>query len=265
MAMEFLGPTMDIHSGGVDLTFPHHENEIAQSEAATGKQFARYWLHSEYLLMDSQKMSKSLGNFFTLRDLLAKGYKPSTLRYLLAAVPYGRQLNFTEESLQQAASSVERLRNFDARLRTEKFPEGRSSMTARAAEAEQEFEKGLEDDLNTAQALAAIFDLVRDANTAIDQGEFRQLDVPAVEHALERFDLIFAVLADNDAEKLRELGMGGGAGELSDVEIEQLIAERQAARQRKDFAEADRIRQQLGDRGILLEDSRDGRIRWKRK
>src|SRR5580704_5288351 len=165
MAMKFLGETIDIHTGGVDLAFPHHENEIAESEAATGKPFAHYWLHAEHLLVDFEKMSKSLGNFYTLRDLLAKGNKPATLRFLLASVPYRRQLNFTQESLQQAASSVDRLRNFSARLRSGKFPAGSSSMSERAVKALQQFEHGLEDDLNTAQALAAIFDLVREANT----------------------------------------------------------------------------------------------------
>src|SRR6202161_3422505 len=159
MAMKYLGDTLDIHTGGVDLTFPHHENEIAQSEAATGKPFVRYWMHAEHLLVDSEKMSKSLGNFFTLRELLAKGYKPSTLRFLLASVPYRRQLNFSDDSLKQATSSVERLRNFAARLEKGKFPVGDSASSEGAARAEKAFEAALEDDLNTAQALAAIFDL----------------------------------------------------------------------------------------------------------
>ena len=181
MAMKYLGETLDIHTGGVDLVFPHHENEIAQSEAATGKPFVRYWLHAEFLLVDFEKMSKSLGNFYTLRELLAQGNKPSSLRFLLASVPYRRQLNFTEDGLRQAASSVERLRNFVARVRNGKFPAGASAMAERAAQApQQEFEQGLEDDLNTAQALAAIFDLVREANTAMDRGEFRQGDAAPV-------------------------------------------------------------------------------------
>ena len=135
MAMKYLGETLDIHTGGVDLVFPHHENEIAQSEAATGKPFVRYWLHAEHLLVDSEKMSKSLGNFYTLRDLLEKGNKPSSLRFLLASVPYRRQLNFTQDGLQQAASSVERLRNFAARLRNGKFPAAPPAMSERAASA----------------------------------------------------------------------------------------------------------------------------------
>jgi len=264
MAMKYLGDTLDIHTGGVDLVFPHHENEIAQSEAATGKPFVRYWLHAEHLLMDSEKMSKSKGNFLTLRELLAAGIKPSSLRFLLASVPYRRQLNFTEESLQQAASSVERLRTFVVRLRAAKFPEGQSGATERAEYARTEFEKGLEDDLNTAQALAAVFDLVREANTAMDRGEFRQGDVASVLRTLETFDAIFSVLAGDDAEKLRALGVETSAG-LSDADVEALVAERQAARKRRDFAASDRLRQQLADHGILLEDTREGGIRWKRK
>jgi cysteinyl-tRNA synthetase len=266
MAMKYLGETMDIHSGGVDLTFPHHENEIAESEAATGKPFARFWLHAEHLLVDQEKMSKSMGNFATLRELFAHGHKPSSVRFLLASVPYRRQLNFMPESLQGAASSVERLRTFAARIRSGKFPEGASpEMASRAAKALEEFDRGLADDLNTAQALAAIFDLVRDVNTAMDRGEFRQGDAAPVLAALESFDAIFAVLRDDDGEKLRALGLAPDSPPPSDAEIEALVAERQAARKRRDFAASDRIRDRLADRGVILEDSRDGEVRWKRK
>jgi len=266
MALKYLGDTLDIHSGGVDLTFPHHENEIAESEAATGKTFVRYWLHAEHLLVDHEKMSKSLGNFATLRELFSHGNKPSSVRFLLASVPYRRQLNFSPESLQGAASSVERLRNFVSRLRAGKFSEGSSPAIAeRAAKAKEEFDRGLADDLNTAQALAAIFDLVRDANTAIDRGEFRQGDAAPVLDVMETFDAIFAVLRDDDAEKLRALGISTSASTLTDAEVEALVAERQAARKRRDFAASDRLRDQLAERGIILEDSRDGGVRWKRK
>ena len=178
MAMKYLGETLDIHTGGIDLAFPHHENEIAQSEAATGKTFARYWMHAEHLLVEGEKMSKSLGNFYTLRDLFAKGYKPSALRFALASVPYRKQLNFTFDGLQQAAWSVERLRNFADRLVTGKFPAGSSKeMMARIAQAAKDFDAGLSDDLNTARGLAAAFDLVRDVNIAIDKGAFYSGDV----------------------------------------------------------------------------------------
>ncbi len=266
MAMKYLGETLDIHTGGVDLTFPHHENEIAQSEAATGKPFVRYWLHAEHLIIESEKMSKSRGNFYTLRDLFAQGHRPSALRFLLASVPYRRQLNFTTEGLQQAASSVERLRNFVTRLKTEKFPAGQSAaMAGRAGQAERDFREGLADDLNVAVALAAIFDLVRDVNISSDRGEFRQGDVAAVLAAMEKFDSIFALLADDDAAKLRAIGFDAGQAVLTDAEIEALVAEREAARKRRDYQLADRLRQQLADRGILLEDTRDGGVRWKRK
>jgi len=267
MAMKYLGETIDIHTGGVDLAFPHHENEIAQSEAATGKPFARFWLHAEHLIVEGEKMSKSLGNFFTLRDLFAKGYKPSTIRFLLASVPYRRQFNFTFDSLQQAASSVERLRNFVYRLQNEKFPAGQSpEMAARIQQSEDDFHHGLEDDLNTAQALAAVFDLVRDVNTAIDQKKFHAGDAPRALIAMTIFDAIFAVLPDDDAEKLRALGLAAPeAAQIADAEIESLVAERQAARKRRDFAAADGIRAQLDERGIILEDTKDGTVRWKRK
>jgi cysteinyl-tRNA synthetase len=266
MAMKYLGETLDIHTGGIDLAFPHHENEIAQSEAATGKPFARYWLHAEHLLVEGEKMSKSLGNFFTLRDLFAKGYKPSALRFALASVPYRKQLNFTFDGLQQATSSGERLRNFADRLKLGKFPAGKQEgMAARIAKAADEFDVGLSDDLNTARALAAVFDLVREANTAMDKGEFRQGDVSAVQEFLVTFDKVFAVLEDNDGEKLRVLGYGAEKGGPHDAEIDRLVAERNAAKKKRDFTTADRIRKELADRGILIEDAKDGSVRWKRK
>jgi cysteinyl-tRNA synthetase len=266
MAMKYLGETLDIHTGGIDLAFPHHENEIAQSEGATGKHFVKYWLHSEHLLVEGEKMSKSLGNFYTLRDLFAKGYKPSALRFALASVPYRRQLNFTFDGLQQAASSVERLRNFADRLAQGKFPAGaHKSMAARIAEAAEEFDAGLSDDLNSARALGAMFELVREANIAMDKGEFGAADVPAAQKFLQTFDQIFAVLENNDAQKLQHLGYGKQDSGAGDAEIEKLVAERQVARQTRDFASADRIRKELEKRGIILEDSRDGSVRWKRK
>src|SRR5271166_2339219 len=266
MAMKYLGETIDIHTGGIDLAFPHHENEIAQSEAATGKPFVRYWLHAEHLLVEGEKMSKSLGNFFTLRDLFSKGYKPSALRFALASVPYRRQLNFTFDGLQQATSSVERLRNFAARLKNERFPTGNQpGMAERIAKAADDFDAGLSDGLNTAQALAAMYDFVREANIAMDKGEFQQSDVAPAEEFLANFDKVFAIVEDSDADKLKNLGFDTGVDAPGDDEIENLVAERQRARQRRDFAESDRLRKLLSERGIILEDTKDGNVRWKRK
>src|SRR5262250_1778319 len=231
MAMKFLGETLDIHTGGIDLAFPHHENEIAQSEGATGKPFSRYWLHAEHLLVEGEKMSKSLGNFYTLRDLFAKGHKPSSLRFALASVPYRRQLNFTFDGLRQAASSVERLRTFADRLKQGRFPAGSNpAMAERITKAANDFDSGLSDDLNTAVALAAIFDFVREANIAMDKGEFKQAEVAAAQDFLVKFDQVFAVIQDDDAAKLKALGFGPGEADLSDAEVEKLIAERNAAR-----------------------------------
>src|SRR5579883_2532483 len=215
MAMKYLGETLDVHSGGIDLAFPHHENEIAQSEAATGKPFVRMWLHAEHHIINGQKMSKSLGNFYTLRDLFAKGYKPSTIRFLLLSVPYRRQLNFTEDGLVQAKNSVERLRNFVARLKTEQFAAGSNpEIEKRIEKAEAEFDAGLADDVNTARALAAVFDLVRDVNAAMDRREFLQQDAPRAVAAMEKFDSVLALLIDDDDEKLRRLGIASSKPQM---------------------------------------------------
>ena len=266
MAMKYLGETLDIHTGGVDLTFPHHENEIAESEAATGRPFANMWMHAEHLIVDGEKMSKSLGNFFTLRDLFKKGQKPSTVRYLLLSVPYRRQLNFTGDSLQQAEASVARLRNFVSRLKTERFASGSNPrMEKLANQAEMDFDSGLADDLNTAFSLAAIFDLVREVNTAMDRGEFLQQDAPRIVAAMEKFDAILAVLLDDDAEKLAKVGFVPQQPRMPAEQIEILIEQRNAAKKRRDFKKSDEIRQHLADSGIILEDSKDGSVRWKYK
>ncbi|MGI8741251.1 MAG: cysteine--tRNA ligase [Bryobacteraceae bacterium] len=254
MAMKYLGETLDIHAGGVDLIFPHHENEIAQSEAITGKPFARFWLHCEFLNIDSQKMSKSIGNIHTLRELLEMGYAPEAVRYLLISVPYRKKLNFTMEGLKAAATSIERLRNFRLRLETDKFPEGSNPMMVeRTGQALERFDQSLDDDLNTAEALAAVFEFVRDANTAMDAGEFRAGDAPAALRLLERFDSVVDVLRPSE----KQLGM-------ADAEIEARVQERNQAKKAKDFKRADEIRQQLLEAGIILEDTKEG-IRWKRK
>jgi cysteinyl-tRNA synthetase len=266
MAMKYLGETIDIHTGGVDLMFPHHENEIAESEAATGKPFVRTWMHAEHLLVDGEKMSKSLGNFYTLRDLFSRGFKPSTIRFLLLSVPYRRQFNFTMEGLKQASSSVDRMRNLVTRLRTEKFPAGQNpEIENRTTVALEDFEKGLEDDLNTSVALAAVFDLLREVNTSIDRGQFHQGDVAGILAATVKFDAILALLGTDDDEKLRHLGFGGQGAEMSEEAIAELIEARETARKRRDFKKADEVRQQLAEGGIIVEDIRGGGVRWKRK
>ncbi len=266
MALKYLGPTLDIHTGGVDLVFPHHENEIAQSEAATGQPFVRYWLHAEHLLVNGEKMSKSLGNFYTLRDLFARGYRPSAIRFLLASVPYRHPLNFTFEGLQQATSALERLRNFRWRLEHERLPEsGDASWQDQIGRIEAAFDDALADDLNTARALAVLFDFVRDANTAMDRGQFPRSAAGPARDFLTRADAVFAVLEDRDAEVLEAMRYAVAPRILSEAEIEEKIQQRQQARRRRDFATADRIRQELAEHGIILEDLKDGTVRWKRK
>jgi cysteinyl-tRNA synthetase len=276
MSMKYLGDSFDLHAGGEDLTFPHHENEIAQSESLTGKVFARHWMHVRFLLVEGEKMSKSAGNFYTLRDLLVKGHKPSAIRFLLTSVPYRKQLNFTFAGLEQAAHSVERLRTFQSRMRMAQLPAGTNPAAQEAAtKAKQEMRAGLEDDLNTARASAAIFDMVREANTLADRGELREGDKAPLLEALEQFDKIFAVLKDDDAAKIKaamEWARAHGlvkdsdaaAEAISDDEVSRRVEERNAAKKARDFAKADAIRKQLADAGIILEDSKDG-TRWKRK
>jgi len=282
MSMEYLGETFDIHAGGEDLIFPHHENEIAQSEAKTGKLFARFWVHARFLLVEGEKMAKSAGNFYTPRDLILMGHKPSSIRFLLMSVPYRKQLNFTFDGLTQAANSVERLRNFKLRLESSQFPEGNSEAIAgMAAKASTEMTAALNDDLNTARALGAMFDLVRDINAAADAGQVRKGDIPALLKALQQFDEIFAVLKDDDAVKVRNTvewakreGLAdkispataelAKAATLSDADIEKLVAEHSEARKARDFARSDAIRRQLAENGVVLENTKDG-VRWRRK
>jgi cysteinyl-tRNA synthetase len=279
MSMQELGETFDLHAGGEDLIFPHHENEIAQSEALTGKMFARFWFHARFLLVEGEKMSKSAGNFFTLRDLALKGYKPSSIRLLLASVPYRHQLNFTFDGLKQMASNVDKLRNFQLRLTTSQFPSGSSHSTL-ARETAERMTAALEDDLNTAQAQAAIFEMARKANVMIDGGQIKQHDVAPLLEALQKFDDIFAVLRDDDAPKMQgilgwakaegrekdvsqELLRAGAQG-LSDPDVERKIAEMKAARQARNFQLSDAIRDELTTAGLLVEITRDG-VRWRRK
>jgi cysteinyl-tRNA synthetase len=266
MAMRYLGSTLDIHAGGIDLVFPHHENEIAQSESITGRPFARFWLHSEHLQIESQKMSKSLGNFYTLRDLLKMGHQPETIRYLLASVPYRKKLNFTFDGLKAAARSIERLRDFELRLATTKFAPGRNEeLSERSREAIRRFEESMDDDLNTAEALAAVFEYVRTVNTSIDEGEFPEENRWEAAKVLETFDRVFDVL--KRSETLPPLnGDGATAQETSftDRQVEALIEERTQAKKSKNFQRSDEIRKELAEASVIVEDTKDG-VRWKRK
>jgi cysteinyl-tRNA synthetase len=282
MSMQKLGESFDLHAGGEDLIFPHHENEIAQSESLTGKPFAHFWFHARFLLVEGEKMSKSLGNFFTLRDLVLKGHKPSSIRYLLASVPYRNQLNFTFDGLKQAAVSVERLRNFSSRLTAGNFPTGTSKgMQTLASETVDRMRAALEDDLNTAQAQGAIFEMVRSANAAFDTGEIKKDDVAPLLAALGKFDEIFAVLNDDDGPKMKQVfdwaqteGRDTDVSEnlrdtiqssqLSDADIEKKIDAMKAARTARDFKASDAIRTELTAAGIIIEQTKDG-IRWRRK
>jgi cysteinyl-tRNA synthetase len=278
MATRYLGESFDLHAGGEDLIFPHHENEIAQSESASGKTFARHWMHVRFLLVEGRKMSKSEGNFYTLRDLLLKGHRASAIRFLLISVPYRHQLNFTFDGLAQSTSEVERLRTFAQRMRGS-FREGHDEDLARlTAEALTAYDAAMSNDLNTAEARGAIFDLVRAGNTAADGGTLRADNAREILAVLERFDAVFAVLEDRDAEITRgalewaerEGRIGEASAELvamlslSDAAIDALVAERTQAKKTRNFARADSVRNELLEKGILLEDTRDG-VRWKRK
>jgi cysteinyl-tRNA synthetase len=257
MALRLLGqPPIDIHAGGIDLIFPHHENEIAQAEGATSKPFARFWVHVEYLLVNDQKMSKSLDNTYTLPDIVARGHRPSAVRYLLLSAHYRKQLNFTWESLGQAEEALRRLSDFLARLDRVTAEGSHPDVVARVEDGRTAFADALRDDLNTAGALGAIFELVRAVNSAIDAGQVGRSDVPVIRQAFEEFDRVLGVLSLRRAEDTRPPVPVG--------DIERLIEERHAARRRRDFPAADRIRDELAARGVLLEDSA-GVTRWKRK
>jgi len=252
MSMKYLGETFDIHAGGMDLQFPHHENEIAQSEGATGKLFAKYWLHSEFLKIDDVTMSKSKGNFFTFRDLRDQGYSPLAIRYLLLSVPYRKQLNFTFEGLQGAESTIERLQNFRRLVRDAKTEAGSdATVVALVDGALNEFEASMDDDFNTANALAAMHNLVREINTVLSNDGLKADDRTAVLAAIEKFDSVLGIFGEEKEEML-------------DADIDALIAERQTARQRRNFKRSDEIRDLLAEKGIILEDTKDG-VRWKRK
>ncbi len=252
MSMKYLGETFDIHAGGIDLVFPHHENEIAQSEGATGKQFVRYWIHFEHLKVEGETMSKSKGNYYTFRDIAAKGYSPAAIRYFLLSVPYNKQLNFTFDALAGAEKTIAGLRDFRARLTEAKTEPGMNdALHAASLRALQEFEEGMDDDLNTSVALAVIHNLSREVNTALARKQVKEDNKRELLELLARIDTVLNIFGDEQREML-------------DSEIQSLIDERQEARRRRDFGRADEVRDELANRGIVLEDTKDG-VRWKRK
>jgi cysteinyl-tRNA synthetase len=256
MAMKNLGETLDLHCGAVDLIFPHHENEIAQSEGVTSKPFARFWVHAEHLLVENEKMSKSKGNFYTLRDLLDKGYSALAIRYLLLSVQYRKQLNFTFAGLEEKQRSLDRIKEFLFRLRNATLPAGTTpEIQDVVGEARSHFEEGLDDDLNTAQALSAVFDLIRACNTALDRGQVREGDRTDILNWFSEVDDRLAIIPPQDESLPRN---------DEDDEIEALVAQRNDARRNRDFAASDQIRKKLLDRGVLIEDTREG-TKWRRK
>ena len=256
MSMDLLGETFDIHTGAVDLIFPHHENEIAQSEGATGQPFVRYWVHGEHLNIDQQKMSKSLGNIYTVAEIEEMHYSPLALRYALLSVPHRTKLNFTTQSLDDAKQALSRIESFLLRL-----DEVARSGPRDAAHADEggdaligkllgEFQEAMDDDLNTAGALGALFTFIRDGNTAIDAGRISSGDAEGMRAALRKIDPVLDIFPDLE--------------QSIDAEVESLIAQRQAARKARNFAESDRIRDLLLSKGIVLEDTPGG-VRWRRK
>ena len=284
MAMKYLGNSFDLHAGGEDLMFPHHENEIAQSEAATHQPFARHWFHVRFLLVEGKKMSKSEGNFFTLRDLLLKGYRASAIRFLLLSVPYRHQLNFTFDGLTESTNAVDRLRTFNTRIKEGNWPDTPPTddkLTNLIRKGDTDFTAALANDLNTAEARAAVFDVLRAVNTAADHSRLTRTDAEETLALLNKFDSIFAVLEDRDADLTRSALAWAeseghmdqvsadvlekfGSSSFSDADIDALVAERTKAKQQRNFGRADAIRKELLEKGILLEDSKDG-VRWKRQ
>jgi cysteinyl-tRNA synthetase len=253
MAMKHLGSTLDIHCGAVDNIFPHHDNEIAQSEAVTGKPFVRFWIHGEHLLVEGEKMAKSKGNFYTLRDLIERGHDPLAIRFELLRVPYRKQLNFTMDGLSGAQRSLERVKDFLFRLKSARLDNGSEpELTSAVQSARSQFEDALDDDLNTAQALAAIFDLIRIGNVALAENRVREDDRRAILDFFQTVDDRLAIVPSVE---------GSVQG---DEAIEAKIAQRNEARRNRDFALSDKIRNELLDMGVLIEDTKEG-TRWRRK
>ena len=259
MGMRYLGETFDIHSGGVDNIFPHHENEIAQSESATGKEFVRHWLHADHLIVDGEKMSKSLGNQYTLPELLERGFDPRAIRYLYLSVHYRKKLNFTFQSLADAEGALRRIDEMWFRLEhVKESKEIESALEEQAYGLDREFKAALADDLNTSAALGALFVFIKQVNVTIEEGRLASGDRQRVREVLGRVDRVLGVLDPEEWER------DGTAGALSDQEIENLVVERTGAREERDFARADEIRDRLTEAGIVVEDTADG-ARWKRQ
>jgi cysteinyl-tRNA synthetase len=250
MSMKYLGETFDIHCGGIDNMFPHHENEIAQSEAATGKKFVNYWLHNEHLLVEGKKMAKKLGNFYTLRDLLAKGYDPIAIRYLLLSSHYRAQFNFTFEALDAAGAAVERLRNFVRRLQCAQGEGSGGKVAELLREVQRGFGEAMDDDLNVSVALAVLFDFVREVNVLLDSGVVSTSEADEVVEVMERFDNVLDVVGKVEVE------------EALPKEAAELLARREEARKAKDWATADALRAQLNELGVIVEDTSQG-VRWR--
>ena len=247
MSMKYLGETFDIHGGGVDLIFPHHQNEIAQAEGATGKMFVKYWVHNEWLLVEGQKMSKSLGNFYTLRDILDKGYHPLAVRYLLMSTHYRQQLNFTFKGLEAARNSLQRIWDFMKKL-DEVTGKGDAKLVDKLiSKAKKDFDASLDDDLEISKALAAVFDFIKEINIAMDK--LNKDDAAKIKEFMAGLDKVLGFIVVKE-EKISE-------------DIQKLVDEREAARKAKDFKKADEIRDKLKEQGIVLEDTPQG-VRWKK-
>ena len=260
MALRLLGEgPIDIHGGGIDLIFPHHENEIAQAEGATGRQFSRFWVHVEFLNLDHEKMSKSLGNVYNVQDILDKGFRASALRYLLISVHYRKQLTFSFDILGQADAAVTRISDFLARVERVKGGNAHEEIAARIANARAEFRARIASDLNVPGALGVVFELLREMNAAMDQEGGNALGEPdavLIREAFDEFDKVLGVIALRRAED--------AAPPVPEEEILALIEERRLARRDRQFAKADEVRKGLEARGVILEDSATG-TRWKRK
>lgn len=249
MSMKYLGKHFDIHAGGIDLVFPHHENEIAQSEASTKKKFVNYWFHNEHLLVEGHKMSKSLGNFFTLRDLLQKGFNPKAIRYLLLSANYRVQLNFTEEAVKAAENAVQRLNDFMIKLREIKAEYNNKEIKKIISKTKKEFEDAMDDDLNISGALSHIFEFIKIINTSMMENKIGKKDAKEIIQFVHNIDKVLGVLEEKE-EKLSP-------------ELKKLIDEREKARKEKDFKKADKLREELKQKGIVLEDTKEG-VRWKK-